>query len=234
MSLFILAAHELRMLWRHGFAVAYLVVTALYAAVLAILPPGWASAALPVLAWSDPTFFCFFFAGASVCLDLAQGTFDALFVTPLRPATYFAVKAASLSVLAFLMAVALSAATLGAGFDPIPLAAAALAGGLPSAAIGAALALKLGTVNRFMIGSMPAMLALSLPVLRYALPGSIPGWLSALSRLAPSDGALELAKAAYAPVPAARLGLSVLSAAAWTAAASLLLTAPAAARARGR
>lgn len=234
MNLGALAAHELRMLRRHGFALAYLVVTVLYAAVLAAMPKDWAAAVLPVLAWSDPAFFCFFFAGASVCLDLAQGTFDALFVTPLRPAAYFAVKAASLSVLAFLMAIALSAATLGTGFDALPLAAAAVAGGLPSAAIGAALALRLGTVNRFLMGSIPVMLALSLPALRYALPMAIPGWLSVLSRLMPSDGALELAKAAYAPASAGRLGLAAVSAAAWTVAASVLLAAPAAARARGR
>lgn len=229
-----LVAGDLRLLWRHGFALAYLVVAALYSAVLSLMPDAWASALLPVLAWSDPTFFCFFFAGASVCLELAQGTFDALFVTPLKPALYLAVKAADLSILAFLMAAAVSASARGTDFRLWPLAAAALAGGLPSAAIGASLALRLRTVNRFMIGSMPAMLALALPALPYAAPARIPGWLTLIARAMPSAGALELAKAAYAPVPVARLAASALACLAWTAIASALLAAPAVKRARGR
>ena len=111
-----LILNDFRLLWRHGFAVAYLVVAVLYAAVLSALPRSWADAALPVLAWSDPAFFCFFFAGASVCLDLTQGTFRAMFASPLRPSVYFLVKAANLGLLAFAMSTVISLSSRGGDF----------------------------------------------------------------------------------------------------------------------
>ncbi|MBU0926600.1 MAG: hypothetical protein KKA67_02520, partial [Spirochaetes bacterium] len=124
MNALVLARYDFRLLWRHGFAVAYLVVAVLYAAILSVLPRDWADAVLPALAWSDPAFFCFFFAGASVCLDLSQGTFRALFASPLRPAIYMVIKAGNLGVLSFAMAVLVSASSRGGDFRLWPLAAA--------------------------------------------------------------------------------------------------------------
>ncbi len=233
MNIFPFFRNDFRLLWRHGFAAAYLVVALVYAAVLSALPQTWADAAMPVLAWSDAAFFCFFFAGASVCLDLAQGTFRALFVSPLRPWTYFLVKAANLSILSFGMAVAVSLSSRGLEFRPLPLAVSVLAGGSPSSLIGAALALRLRTVNRFLVGTIPVFLILSLPVLRYAAEPWIPGWLASLSRWTPTEGSFLWARAAYAAVPGGELTAGAAAALAWTAAASVLILGPAARAAEG-
>ncbi|PKL09495.1 MAG: hypothetical protein CVV51_03515 [Spirochaetae bacterium HGW-Spirochaetae-7] len=232
MNLAVLVRSDVRLLWRHGFAIAYLVVAILYAAIISALPREWADAVLPVLAWSDPAFFCFFFAGASVCLDLAQGTFGALFATPLRPAVYIAVKAANLSVLAFAMAAAVSASSRGADFRPWPLAASCLAGGIPSAILGASLALRLKSINRFLIGSMPAFLFLALPVVQYAAGRWLPPWFGMIAAMTPADGALRLARAAYQAVPVPELAVGLAAAAVWSAALSILVLGPAVAAAR--
>lgn len=222
-----LAMNDLRLLWRHGFAMAYLLIAVLFAAILSALPPDWADVVLPVVAWSDPAFFCFFFAGASLCLDLSQGTLRALFASPLRPATYLVIKAANLGLLSFAMAVLVSTSARGADFRLWPLAAAALAGGAPSAVMGAALALRLKTVNRFMMGSMPAFMLLSLPLVEYAAGRYLPTWFALIARLMPTDGALRLARAAYATVPGPELLLAAASSVAWTVAASVLFLGPA-------
>ena len=204
MNLAALVAFDFRLLWRHGFALAYIVIAALYAAIVSAIPRDWADAVLPVLAWSDPAFFCFFFAGASVCLDLDQGTFQALFASPLRPAVYLAVKAANLSVLAFLMAAAVSASARG-----------------------------LKTVNRFLMGSMPVFLVLALPVVEYAAGPWLPAWFGVLARATPSDGALRFARAAYAGVPPGELVGAAFSAIVWTVVVAYLFLGPAVDRARG-
>ena len=219
--------NDFRLLWRHGFAAAYLVVAVFFAAVLSALPRAWADAVLPVLAWSDPAFFCFFFAGASLCLDLSQGTLRALFSSPLRPSTYLVVKAANLGMLSFAMAVLVSASARGTDFRLWPLAASALAGGAPAAVLGAALALRLKTVNRFMIGSMPAFLLLSLPLVEYAAGRYLPPWFAVIARAMPTDGALRLARAAYASVPGTELLAAAVTSGAWTIVASVLLLGPA-------
>ncbi|HUW71317.1 MAG TPA: hypothetical protein VMX33_13905 [bacterium] len=224
---------DFRLLWRHGFAIAYLILAALYAAVLAALPRAWADAVLPLLAWSDPAFFCFFFAGASVCLDLSQGTFRALFASPLRPGVYMVVKALNLGLLSFAMAAVISAGSRGANFGLWPLAAAAIVGGAPTAVIGAALALHLKSINRFMIGTTPVFILLALPAAEYAAGPYLPTWFAALVRLTPTDGALRFARAAYSAVPWTELVSGVAVAAVWTAVASMLMLGPAARVARG-
>ncbi len=227
MNLLTFLQNDFRLLWRHGFAIAYLVVALVYASVLSALPREWADAVLPVLAWSDAAFFCFFFAGASVCLDLAQGTYRALLVSPLPPRTYFLVKAANLSILSFGMAAAVSLSSRGFGFRPAPLAVSVLAGAAPSALLGAALALRLRSVNRFLVGTIPVFLVLALPILRYAAGPWLPAWVSALARWTPTEGAFLWARAAYAPVPWGELASGTAAALAWTAAAAALVLGPA-------
>jgi len=227
MNVVTLALNDFRLLWRHGFAAAYLVIAVLFAAVLSALPRVWVDQVLPVLAWSDPAFFCFFFAGASLCLDLSQGTLRALFASPLRPSTYLVIKAANLGILSFAMAALISASARGTDFRLWPLAASALAGGAPSAVLGAAMALRLKTVNRFMIGSMPAFLLLSLPLVEYAAGRYLPPWFAIAALAMPTNGALVFARYAYATVPGTELALAGASAISWTLAASVLFLVPA-------
>jgi hypothetical protein len=233
---FALARYDFALLFRHGFVAAYAVIGVLYAAIAAALPRSWGEAILPVMVWSDPVFFGFFFAGATVCLDLAQGTFRALSATPLRPATYFLVKSANLALLAYGMALGISLAVRGLAFRPVVLLAAVLLGGAPSALIGAALALRLGSVNRFMMGAIPALLWFSLPVMVYAAGQWLPGWVSWLGRLSPADGALRWAAAAFdtngAPLGPGALALAALETLAWTFLAARYALAPAIAAAR--
>ena len=227
MNVATLSLNDFRLLWRHGFAVAYLVVALLFSAILSALPRAWVDVVLPVLAWSDPAFFCFFFAGASLCLDLSQGTLRALFASPLQPATFLVVKAVNLGLLSFAMAVLISASARGADFRLWPLAAASLAGGAPAAVLGAALALRLKTVNRFMIGSMPAFLLLSLPLAEYAAGRYLPPWFTVVARAMPTEGALVFARHAYSAVSGTELALAGVSAIVWTVATSLLFLGPA-------
>jgi hypothetical protein len=169
----------------------------MYAAIAAALPQAWGDAVLPVMVWSDPVFFGFFFAGATVCLDLAQGTFRVLAVTPLKASVYFLVKSANLALLAYAMAVGISLAVRGLAFRPLVLLVAVFLGGAPSSLLGAALALRLGSINRFMVGAIPCLLWFSFPVLVYAAGQWLPDWVFWLGRLSPADGALRWAMAAF-------------------------------------
>lgn len=188
--------NEARLVWKHGFVASYAVVTVVYAALIRTLPVDWADAILPVLAWSDPVFFGFFFVGASVCLDLSQGTFHALFAGPVKAYEYVAAKAGVLSLVSLASSVAIAVSSRGFSFDPLPLFAAAFSGTFLSGGIGMVMALLLRTINRFMIGAIPAMLLLSLPIISYF------GFVSDTAALfligaSPSDGILTLCRAAF-------------------------------------
>lgn len=189
--------YDFTLLFRHGFVAAYALIGLMYAAIAGALPQAWGAAVLPVMVWSDPVFFGFFFAGATVCLDLAQGTFRALAATPLRPSAYFLVKSANLALLAYAMAVGIALAVCGFAFRPLVLLVAIVLGGAPSALLGAALALRLGSINRFMVAAIPGLLWFSFPVLVYAAGQWLPDWVFWLGRLSPADGALRWARAAF-------------------------------------
>lgn len=234
MSFASFARSDMKLLARHGFVVAYAAVGLFYAALVRVLPPDWAAAILPVLVWSDPVFFGFFFAGATVCLDLAQGSYGALAVTPFTLTAYVLAKSLNLAILAFGLALGLSFAGRGLAFYPLRLGLAVLLGLGPAVLFGAALAFRLRTVNRFIVGAMPFMLALALPVAAYAGAGSLPSWLLAAARLSPGEGALAWARASYGGgAPVRELLYGTASALAWTGLGSLALSRAAARAARG-
>ena len=242
--------YDFTLLFRHGFIAAYALIGIMYAAIAGALPQAWGDAVLPVMVWSDPVFFGFFFAGATVCLDLAQGTFRVLAVTPLKPSAYFLVKSLNLALLAYAMAVGIALAVRGFAFRPVILLVAIMLGGAPSALLGAALALRLGSINRFMVGAIPGLLWFSVPVLVYAAGQWLPDWVFWLGRLSPADGAFRWAMAAFdtsvaltgsggASAGSGSLGLgpgglvpAALESLGWTVLAARLVLVPAAAAAR--
>jgi len=189
--------YDFALLMRHGFVVAYGVIGFLYVVIVSSLPGSWADPILPVMVWSDPVFFGFFFAGATVCLDLSQGTFKALITTPLKPSVYFLVKSINLSLLAFVMALGIALVVRGLAFRPLILAIGILFGGAPAALLGAALALRLGSINRFMVGAIPWLVWLALPVFVYVGGPWLPEGVLWLARFSPADGAFRLTQAAF-------------------------------------
>ena len=225
---------DLSLLLRHGFVAAYAVVGLAYAAIVRALPPEWAAAVLPVLVWSDPVFFGFFFAGATVCLDLAQGTYRALAATPFPLPAYILIKAVDLGILAMLLALGVSFSVPGATFSFAGLLVTVLLGVVPAALFGAAFAFMLKTVNRFLIGAIPFMAFLSLPIIVYAAGAYLPDWVTLAAGLTPGYGAFRWALASYgrAGAGAGSLALGALSTAVWTGIAVIALSGPASSRAR--
>lgn len=187
---------ELALLVRHGFAAAYAVVTAIYAAGAASLPDAWLAPLLAVLAWSDAVFFGFFFVGASVCLDMSQGTLRVLMASPLPPWAWIGAKAAAFGMLSIASTFIVAAAARGFSFNGLLLAASVAAGALAAGGLGMVLALFLGSVNRFMMGSLPILILLAAPAL-LAVP--IEGVWTAVKPLyaLPSASSLHLALAAF-------------------------------------
>ena len=69
--------------------------------------------------------------------------------------------------------------------------------------------LRLKSVNRFMMGSIPAFLVLALPALDYAAGRYLPPWFGPIAALSPGGASLAFARAAYTAAPAGELALVV-------------------------
>lgn len=84
---------------RYGFYFIYMFMTAVFIAIIRLLPESWRQTALILTLLSDPALLGFFFIGGILQLERSEGLLDALFLSPLRPSEYLISKALSLSLI---------------------------------------------------------------------------------------------------------------------------------------
>jgi hypothetical protein len=104
--------HQLRLQQRHGIHLAYLIVTALYIALLRFVPHDARPALSTALIASDPAFLGFFFIGGMIFLERGDRTHLAIATSPLSPLDQLIARFIAISSIATLAAATLSLATL--------------------------------------------------------------------------------------------------------------------------
>lgn len=98
---------------RHGFYLAYALISALYIAAIRVLPSDWRELAHVALTFSDPAALGFFFVGGMLLLEKQQRIFEPMFVTPYTRAEYLASKTVSLTMLSLASIVAIRVGVFG-------------------------------------------------------------------------------------------------------------------------
>jgi fluoroquinolone transport system permease protein len=159
--------NDTRLQWRQGFYAAYMLVTALYVAVMRFTPAGRFPRIVPFLVFSDPAVFGFFFAGALVILERDDDMMQTLFVTPLGVGEYVAAKVLSLTAIAVVTSLAIAAGVVGPRFDMLLLGSGVAFTATLMIQIGLALASRFRTINRFMLGGSAATAILVAPLLAF-------------------------------------------------------------------
>ena len=157
-----LLAHEARLQYRYGIYAAYAFVLAFYVIVLF-----WGSSFLPPLLvafviYSDPAVLGFFFLGALMMLEKAEGVRFALSVTPVSASEYFFAKALPLMFLG-VVAVAIMIPLLHGAVNWPVLLAAVLLTALTYIGVGVPIAMRFNTVTGYLIGSIGVLLPIILP-----------------------------------------------------------------------
>jgi fluoroquinolone transport system permease protein len=204
---------DIRLQQRNGFYYATIFVMAAYALGLsqlraagARLSLGWL---LPAIVLNNLLITTFYFVGALVLLEKAEGTLTAQVVSPLRAGEYLASKVITLTALALIYNLGIAALLVGGAF-----AAPWLIAGIGAAAAlmvmaGFVAVARYDAVNEFLLPSAPWAAGLLLPLI-YVL-----GWDSPLLYLHPLQGPLVLMQAAFAPVAAWRIGYGALASTLW-------------------
>lgn len=181
-----LVVHEARLQYRYGIYVAYAFVVAFYVAALA-----WGGAMLPpvfvaFVVYSDPAVLGFFFLGALMMLEKAEGVRFALSVSPVSATDYFVSKALPLTLLG-VVAVAVMAPLVQARIDAAVLMGAVALTALTYLGIGVPIALRFRTVTSYLIGSAGLLLPAILPAF-LAFLDPMPVW----AMLVPTAAQLRL------------------------------------------
>lgn len=157
-----LIAHETRLQYRYGIYGAYAFVIAFYVGVLIwggdILPPVFTA----FIIYTDPAVLGFYFLGALMMLEKAEGSRLALSVSPINAGAYFTAKAVPLTLLG-LVAVAIMAPLIHGDTDWPVLIGAVLLSALCYLGVGVPIALHFRTVTSYLIGSVGFLLPLVVP-----------------------------------------------------------------------
>ncbi|MEE8396153.1 MAG: ABC transporter permease [bacterium] len=189
-----LVAHDVRLQYRHGFYLAYLVVVVFYGVALQFLPPDYRLPVAGLMIYSDPSVYGFFFAGAILLLERGDGTHQALFAAPVSPARYLACKTLSLGLLALLSSAAIALATLQGGWNPVLMAAGVVLTSFLFVLAGIIAATRIQNFYRFLVVMGPASVLFFIPTAGHFGLADFP-----LARLLPTRAGLLVVAAAMEP-----------------------------------
>jgi fluoroquinolone transport system permease protein len=173
--LLVLAAHDARLQYRYGVYAAYVFVVGFYVFALVAgrgVLPDWA---IGFIIYTDPAAVGFFFLGALMMLEKAEGVRTALAESPATAAQYLMGKMVTLNGLALLACVILMLVH-GAILNPALLLVAVALTSICFVGIGVPIALSFRTVNGYLVGS-GAFLAPIIGPAFLALIDPMPTWL---------------------------------------------------------
>ena len=171
----VLALHDARLQYRYGIYAAYAFVVGFYALVLTLgrdVLPGWAVA---LIVYTDPAAVGFFFLGALMMLEKAEGVRTALATSPADASTYLGGKVVTLTAIALVACVVLLLVHRAAPYPLLLLASVALTS-IAFLGIGVPIALAFRTVNGYLVGSSSFLTPLIGPAF-LALLDPMPLWL---------------------------------------------------------
>lgn len=181
-----LLATEVTLHRRHGVVVATAVMTAVWVAVLAVLPAPVRVAAVPWVLLVDVATLGFFFVPALAVVERSNGVTAALRLSRLSPATALSVRLGTLAASALFAGTAV-VLTAGLGWAPDILAGVVLTSLLVS--LVAVLMVGRATTLTAYVSRAPAV---AIPLIAPALVRGTGLWDSALLAISPMTGAFDL------------------------------------------
>ncbi len=156
---------DIRLQWRRGLYVAYLVVILFYTAALHQIPFPGRQLGTVVLLFIDSSMLGFFFLGALVQWEREEHLYEALFTTPFSPAHFLLCRTLSLSLLTLAMSLVLVGFSVGLPAHPLQLAAGVFGGAAFFVFFGYPLALKTRNIIAYFLTASLYSLPLVLPML---------------------------------------------------------------------
>lgn len=165
MRLLHLIKAEFFFLWKQGIVSLYVIFTLIYLFLLMLLPESIRETATIILVLTDPAAMGLYFMGAVVLLEKSQRIHHSLAVSPLKTGEYIGAKIIAFVILGVVVGVILFLYS-GAKNFPLILCGIILASALFSC-LGLYFASKAGTLNRFVIDTIPVEIVVFVPAILY-------------------------------------------------------------------
>jgi len=200
---------DIRFQYKYGFYFLYLVFTLIYIGTLYVLPLEWRERAAVLMIFSDPAAMGLYFMGAIVLFEKSERALNSIAISPVKPTEYVLSKLISIAMIS--TAVAL---IIGLGgkvkFNPLYFFVGVFLGSCLFSAVGLMIAANIGSLNQFIVATIPAEILINLPAIAWLF-----GWRPTLMLLHPGAAIIELCQNGQYALPA---GFILF---AWTAASAL-------------
>lgn len=150
---------------KYGFYVTYLILVILYICILSAIPGSAKEDAAILMILTDPATMGLFFMGAIVLLEKSQRVLNSIAVSPVQPKEYVIAKAGSIAVISLIAGVLLA---LSAGqYQLFGIITGTLFGAMIYTMIGLCIAMKVKSLNTFVVATVPVEIISFVPAVIY-------------------------------------------------------------------
>lgn len=175
MRLWLMLRGDIRFQFKYGFYYLYIIFTAFYTGLLAVLPEAWREKAAILMIFSDPAAMGLYFMGAIILFEKSERVLDSIAVSPARTYEYTLSKLFSIGVISSVVGVAIGFLSNAVNISLSCIFGIFLCSCLFSAT-GLVIATKSTSLNGFMLATIPAELVINIPAIIW-LFGWRPAWL---------------------------------------------------------
>ncbi|SFR61024.1 ABC transporter permease [Halogeometricum limi] len=195
---------DVRLQSRYGFYAVYIVVTLAFALGLRRAPDAELGRFVTLVVLGDPALLGFYFVGALVLFEKAEGVLDALVTSPVRASEYLLSKVLSLTLLAVVATFVVVLGAVGTAFDPLVLLVGVLLTVPLYVLVGFVAVARFDTINAYFMTALAYMTVLTLPML-----GLLGLYETPLFYLFPVQASIVLVRAAFDPTTTTMLAYGV-------------------------
>lgn len=211
MKTWMLIKNDLKFQYRHGFYMAYFVLTLMLLMLLSLFSGLAKEQAGMILLLTEISSFGSTFVAATIVLEKEQRLYDTLFVTPINIHSFLQAKILSLAAPALISGTILFVVSFGLNMIRLEFIAGIFLASILFSLLGLTLATRCQSINGFILLSLPFGLVLvGLPIVHYLQLFPIP-----FSILLPAQGALLLLNAGFEQTGWKDVLLAVLLLAGW-------------------
>lgn len=175
MKLSALIKGDIRFQFKYGFYFLYMIMTVLYLVLINVLPQTWRAQGAALMIFSDPAAMGLYFMGAIVLFEKGERVLDSIAVSPIRPVEYVLSKLISIAAISVAAGVAIG---IGGAIsaNPFFFVIGVFLGSCLFSAVGLIVAVKISTLNQFVVATIPAELLINVPAIAWFF-GWKPDWL---------------------------------------------------------
>jgi fluoroquinolone transport system permease protein len=140
-----------------------MIITLSYIGILLFLPNSIRDVVKGIILFSDPAALGMFFMGAIILFEKSERVLDSIFVSPIKVDEYILSKVFSLSLISTTVGLAVVLATKFTTGNLVSLIIGLMLGSIFFSLIGLIVAVRVNSLNRFMLGIIPLGTIISFP-----------------------------------------------------------------------